>query len=338
MVVGVAYHASYAWIPDVAPWYFAADSSPVPALVPFVGFFHACRMELFFALSGFFAHAALSRRSPSAFLRERARRLLGPYALALPFVVAVDWLVRQWVYQRGLMSPSFSLGSSFVPRPLHLWFLTYAFLYCAAASLGVHFSQRPLPQMIRTPWPWLLLVAVDVYALGLHPELRPDETFWPQPVESLHFGLFFFLGWASWEMRAFLPSMRRYARVALTAGLVLSSVVFTHHRQWTLFGHLVSALVAWLLVGGALALAVGAAPIPRSKIQFLVDSAYWVYLAHYSVVEVLQALWLLAPLPGTFEYIATVLLTAVVCMGSFAWWKSRAPQGAPVSNQTASKP
>ena len=53
MLLGLAYHATYAWFPDVGPWYFVADGSPVPALPVLTGLLHAFRMQVFFALSGF---------------------------------------------------------------------------------------------------------------------------------------------------------------------------------------------------------------------------------------------------------------------------------------------
>ena len=42
------------------------------------GALHAFRMELFFALSGFFSHLVFERRGPGGFLRDRSKRLLVP--------------------------------------------------------------------------------------------------------------------------------------------------------------------------------------------------------------------------------------------------------------------
>ena len=62
MLLGLAYHATYAWLPNVAPWYLVADSSPVEGLMLVTGLLHSFRMQVFFALSGFFSHLVFERR------------------------------------------------------------------------------------------------------------------------------------------------------------------------------------------------------------------------------------------------------------------------------------
>lgn len=321
MLLGLAYHATYAWYPNVGAWYLVQDGSPVEAMITVAGLLHAFRMQVFFALSGFFSHLVFERRGPTGFLSDRSRRLVVPLLFALPVVLALDLALRRWSASLELMSPQFVAGTDFHLAPVHLWFLVYLFTLCLAAWAAPRWDgpSRVVRRALRFPPLLLLALALPTCAaLGLHPEIRPDLALWPLPFEWLHYGWFFAFGWWLWPSREGLEPLRRWALPFLGAGLALGLFVYTGPRQWTWWGPLAGGVVGWLMTLGGFGLAFRVAPKERPWLRFLVESSYWVYLVHYPVVMALQVLFAQTAWPGLLEYLATTVLTFAFALLTFA--------------------
>ncbi len=329
MLLGLAYHATYAWFPGVAPWYFVADTSPVEALVTVTGFLHCFRMQVFFALSGFFSHLVFERRGPRGYLADRSRRLLVPLLFALPVVLGLDWWLRGQSAALGLMSPAYTQGTGAPASPLHLWFLIYLWVFCAAAwALPAWDGPSKLVRRgLRFPPSLLALAGLTCAGLWVHPETRPDLFFWPRPFELLHFGLFFAFGWWLWPARDALPALQRHAGWLLAAGFGLGLFIFTGGRHWQPGWLTLSGLVTWLMTLGALGLAFGVPSKDRPWLRFLVESSYWVYLVHYPVVLALQLFFAQREGPGWLEYGATTALTFAFALLSFTLLVWKTPLG-----------
>jgi len=330
MLLGLAYHATYAWFPDVGPWYFVADASPVPALTILTGLLHSFRMQVFFALSGFFSHLVFERRGARGFLVDRSRRLVLPFVVALPIVLLLDAGLRDWSHSAGLMSADFHEGLGVLPLPRHLWFLVYLFTFCVLAW-GAPRWEAPA-QLVRRALgrPVLLafLLAVPTcLALFFHPSNRPDEALWPRPFEAFHYGLFYAVGWWLWPAREALEPLRRQSPLFLAAGLALGLFIFRGALQYERTGEVLAGVVPWLMTLGAFGLAFRVPAKERPWLRFLVGSSYWVYLVHYPVVQTLQLLFAKVGWPGLAEYAATVVLTFAFALLTFALFVWKTPLG-----------
>jgi peptidoglycan/LPS O-acetylase OafA/YrhL len=332
MLLGVAYHATYAWLPRIGPWYFVADQSPVEALISVTGALHSFRMQLFFALSGFFAHLVFERRGPQGFFVDRSRRLLVPLFVALPVAMLAYWQLRVWSHGVGTMSADFKPGTDFHALPLHLWFLIYLWSFCALAYVAPTTTALAslLTRALRFP-PALLVVLSALTALGLwlHPENRPDERFWPQPFELFHYGLFFVFGWTLWRVRLdATAALKRWAWPSLVLGVALMVVVYRGTLQWEPLGHALGGPIAWSITLGALGLALSnSTREERPLLRFVVESSYWVYLVHYPVVLALQVLFAGQSLPGLLEYALATVLTLLIAWLTFVVVVWRTPLG-----------
>lgn len=332
MLLGLAYHATYSWLPRIGPWYFVADSSPVEALVAVTGGLHSFRMQLFFALSGFFSHLVFERRGPREYLRDRSRRLLVPMLVALPLVMLAYWQLRVWSHSVGAMSSEFKPGTEFHALPLHLWFLIYLWSFCALAwaAPATNALSSLLARALRFP-PLVLVVLSALTGLGvwLHPENRPDGAFWPMPFELFHYGLFFAFGWNLWRVREEARSpLRRWAWPSLVLGVALMIYVYRGSVQWEPLGHALGGPIAWSITLGALGLALSSATREENPaLRFIVESSYWVYLVHYPVVLALQILFSQQSWPGLLEYALATLGTFAFAMITFVLFVRRTPLG-----------
>jgi len=316
MALGLAYHATTAYLPGVGPWYLVADADGSEGFRVLAGVLHAVRMPVFFALAGVFAHLGLTRRAPGAFAVDRARRLLVPLAVALPLTWAADVAVRTWSWRQGLMDPAYAPGTA--PRwvPLHLWFLEVLFVCClAAAALARAWPVARWPSARASP----LGVAAGagllttLVAVG-HGELRPDLSLWPEGASLAVYGGFFAFGLALGAAPGALPA---WVRWLLPLGLAVALVVHTRHLQWEPPGLALDLAAAWLVTLGALALALAAGPRELPWARPLVEAAYWVYLVHYPLVMALQVALAPAPLPALAKYLAVVAGALAVSFGSY---------------------
>jgi peptidoglycan/LPS O-acetylase OafA/YrhL len=323
MLLGVCYHASYPYVPDIGRWYFVTDVSSSPVFVTVVGVLHSFRMQLFFTLSGFFAHLVLERRGLEGFLVDRSRRLLVPFFAALPVTVFAEVAARRWAKAEGVMAPDFAAQDAFRVLPMHLWFLEYLFLFCLAAwalarvGLEGRAASRGLAKLLEVPE--VLLVLALPLGLGLmrFEELRPAASFVPEPHAFFHYGLFFALGWLLWPVREAVDALVRRGGWMAVAGFSLALFVFSRNLQWEPLGHFLAGVVPVAATLGCLGLAFRMPNAPRPALRFLVESSYWVYLVHYPVVLALQVWLARAPWPAATKYLAVVVATFAFAFATF---------------------
>ncbi|MDX2013201.1 MAG: acyltransferase family protein [Myxococcaceae bacterium] len=316
MLLGVVYHATYAFIPDVGPWFPVQARATSTVFVAVAGVIHAVRMPVFFALSGFFAALVLDKRG-AGFLGDRFRRLMVPFFVATPLSVMADTAIRRLALREGVMDARYDVQGDWVLRPLHLWFLEYLFLFCLAAWLlsKTRLTARLDGLFARAPE---VLVAGGLLTFGAQHfvgEPQPAFSFAPQVASLLAFGPFFALGWALHRARTSTDALTRRAWPMVLAALVTCLVVFTRPLQWQPPGQALAAVAAWLMTLGVMGLALR--PGSRSP-GLLVQSAYWVYLVHHPLVQLGQVLVARREWPVWLSYGAVVLGTFAVSFGSYA--------------------
>ncbi len=326
MLLGVAFHAAWAYVPDIAPWYVVADQSSHPAFVFFTSAVHAFRMEVFFTLAGYFSHLLLERRGVGGFVRDRARRLVVPFVVALPFTIGADWALRQWLHARGQFCP-FGLGVRWMPG--HLWFLEVLFLLCLAAWAAARLGWRGgwltglLRRALRVPESLVLLGALTGLGVVLHPELRPDASFVPDPATLLHHGGFYAFGFLLWPARDAVGVLTRRGWWLGPAGLGLGAWVFAGHAQYEDLGRFCIGVIPWLMTLGALSLAFRRTRPEGPVLTFLVDSAYWVYLVHAPLVQALQIALSRERWSPFVKFALVVVVTLAVSMALFRLFVQR---------------
>jgi glucans biosynthesis protein C len=280
----VAYHATIAYLPGVGAHYHVGDVTASWGFVVLAGFLHAWRMPAFFLLAGLLAAGLLERRGPRAFLIDRARRLLIPFAVLLPFVWAVDVAVTRWGRASGL-----STLADPVPRPVHLWFLmalagfSLMLVGLRAARLPAFFLGAALPVV-------LALVRVT---LG---EARPADAFIPDVASVLSYGACFFVGT---QLRTWAG---QGAEMLVVIGAAACLIVFSSHSQWEPawagLGAAAGGVVALGLLGISLRVT-SEAP----WLTWFLGGAYWLYLAHYPVVQVMHVLVSSLSVGGPTKYL-----------------------------------
>ena len=314
MLLGVAYHATYAFVPDIGRWF------PVQADATWSGFsvvaavLHAVRMPVFFTLSGFFAALVMERRG-AAFLRDRFKRLMVPFFVALPVTVVADVFLRRASLAQHTMDAAYAGQGEWLFRPLHLWFLEYLFVFCVLAWLldATRVTVR-LHAVLKTPEVLLLGSAATAASVLVFGEPQPAFSFMPSLSAVTYFAPFFGLGWALYRSRDATTVLQRRGWWMAPASFALCLVVFTRPLQWQPMGQVLAAVAAWLMVLGVMGPAMRPGARPPGA---LVQSAYWVYLVHHPLVFLGQVLVAKQAWPAWVAYGVVVLGVFLVSFGSF---------------------
>lgn len=354
LLLGIALHASMAYLPGAQYFWIVADTDPSTALG--VGFhtIHLFRMTLFFVLAGFFARLALQRRGTAGFVRDRAKRIVLPLLLFWPIVMTGIVAALVWgamLANGGVMPAESPPGPAFTPDdfPLaHLWFLYLLVLFYVAAlalrglatlldrrGASAAWIDRAARLLFGPAAPLLLGVPVAV-ALFAHPGWlpwfgipTPDQSLYPNRAALVGYGVAFGAGWLLQRQHVLLDGLQRHwpwmlglALGSTAAGLWLLGLqpnfsTATGSRT-DLLSALLSGLAGWswtlALLGLGLRFLSGASAARR----YLADASYWMYLMHLPLVMALQVAFSRLAWPWYVEMTLLLGLVVAVLLGTYA--------------------
>jgi peptidoglycan/LPS O-acetylase OafA/YrhL len=256
LFLGVFFHSIMAYVLPPGVWAIGTAKPPTP-LLWFVYYSHCFRMEVFFLLAGFFARLVIEKRGAAAFLRDRVKRILLVFIVALyPMKLLLS---SAWI-SGGLKTGWLKLPPEVAELPIwhlsigglgleswpninltHLWFLYYlasiSGLFLAARWLILRLIGHltDFPQFVDAAFrgvtsSWLAplclaLVATPVLAMMSGPDVdTPDKSLaWHYPVLPLY-GLFFCIGWWLHRQVDVLGVLARRWKFFLPLSLVLSVI------------------------------------------------------------------------------------------------------------------
>ena len=171
-------------------------------------FIHLFRMGLFFLISGYFARLMITRKGLKSFLWNRTVRILCPFILFYPVLLAL--IIAVIVFAMSYLSHPLGLMGVIVKAAkespqgqqsqpwstMHLWFLYYLFMFAALTVVLSRFHGPKLEWVFRRPWllalaPLALLPGLLLCGIGI----PAPESFIPQFWPFLFYGLFYWAGW-----------------------------------------------------------------------------------------------------------------------------------------------
>lgn len=190
-------------------------------------------------------------------------------------------------------------------------------------------ASRAGPPLLALPLAVALASTPSWYAFFGVP--TPDQSLYPPLAACVAFGSAFLFGWWLHRGRDLLPGLARHSWMhlvvavactliclALLRGQMMLVPAAQEPRTW-----LYAALYAWGawswtfgLTGMALRAFARAHPVRR----YLADASYWIYLAHIPVVMALQVLVVRVPGPAGLKFIAVLLATLALLLGSYGWF------------------
>lgn len=356
MLLGVFLHSALAYAQPAQNVWLATDSNASVPLDASIWFIHLFRMGLFFLLSGYFAKLVIERKGLRHFLWNRCMRIVVPFLLFYPFLLAAMTVVIVFslsylVVPRGLMgliAAAIKDSSGAQKREplttMHLWFLYYLMAFSAIGALLRNVKQLQLETLFRhSKWLYLCPLILIPGALAAGAPMPAPESFTPQWWPFAFYGLFYVAGWQLFGRTQFLDSWRPYVwHVAALCMLLfvpyymlmpvldLSIIVAGTPSQVFWIRLLEASLTAYLsvlltitsLLLGQRYLA-GKSPF----LSFVADSSYWVYLLHLPIVLFLQTLLVPMALPWWLKFSMVLVGTMIPCMATYLVFVRYTPLG-----------
>ena len=254
LLLGVCLHSAVSFVLPPGLWAVGtAEPDTIPSL--FVYYVHCFRMEVFFLLAGFFAHLVIEKRGLRSFLRDRFKRIVLVFLVALypmKLMLGAAWMIggrhTGWLQLPpeiaalpwwqlaigGLTMESWSnIGLT------HLWFLYYLicitalFLIVRGLIAFVVAPDSAVNRLVQTAFrrvlaSWfapIVLVAMTVPVIAFMEAGNvdtPEKGFaWNLPVLLLY-GLFFAMGWLLRGHTDLLAGLGRRWVVFLPLSLIVS--------------------------------------------------------------------------------------------------------------------
>ena len=343
LLCGVVLHAALAYLPGFGAWALRDQSTSTTVGVTFF-VIHMFRMPAFFVIAGFFARLLVERRGVRGFVRNRTVRIVVP--------LVVGWLV---VFPLIVAAMRWGLGGQLPRRAAnvagdHLWFL-YVLTLLYAAALPVRGLVRStldtggrlragidagLRVAVRGPWAAFVL-SVPLALAFLSSTWRlwtgiptPDQSLIPNLPAAVAFSVAFLVGWLLHRQAALLASIQRQWAVqlglasALTVaclwivGVTRSGETAAFDLRTAVYSMLYAAAGwAWTLALIGIALRFFAAESPTRR--YVSDASYWIYLAHFPVLIVLQAVMRDLPFHWALKFPVQLVAAFAFLFATYHW-------------------
>lgn len=338
MMLGVFLHAGIAYANPAQSIWLATDRVSSVVIDMAIWFIHLFRMQLFFLISGYFAKFLIERKGIKGFLWNRTVRLVFPFLLFYPLLVAAmaGCIIFGLTYVKepsgllGVISEaSKNSGDKADPPPLttmHLWFVYYLVFFSLIAAVmprlkwsrRVRFSNRP----------WLIALAPLVLVPGATAAGIPmaaPESFIPQCWPFVYYGLFYLCGWWLFGRETSIDVMGKYwiplsiAAIALFVPFYAMMPVLDIRKLVPLntirlmLEAVIESYLSVILVLLSLLMGRQLLNWHSSFLRLISDSSYWIYLIHLPIALLIQMLLIEAPLNVWLKLCITTSGTFVAC-------------------------
>lgn len=326
MLLGLVLHAGMSYLVVPFPVWPVYDPQRSVAFDLMILWIHVFRMPVFFVVAGFFANLVWEKRGRGGFVRNRGQRVGLVFAVVLIPLYAATFTAMEYGLHRFDADPWGAVGAAFLGAELmnrfalmHLWFLYYLLLFYAvvvglkawgpARLDGV--AARACAWMLGQSWAASFLMGLATAgALTTMPKgvLMTAQRFWPLDGRVIAaYLLFFGFGWYIYPNRERLPWLIRGHRAQLAVGTALVFATLPWLKQG--LARPVAAVMGpatWLLIFGFLGLFQRWLDKPSSRVRYLSDASYWLYLTHIPVLVFGVAVLMPLPWPATAKF--TVVL------------------------------
>jgi peptidoglycan/LPS O-acetylase OafA/YrhL len=185
MLLGIYLHAAVAFSRHGSwPW---KDGSTTAVFDLSLGFIHAFRMPAFYVMAGFFAALLLEQRGPAGFLRNRAVRILLPFAagwaVLFPLVAALVTVATNLEEPRTIPVKYLQFFSWFLGISWFLGLSMCLFVF-GFTGLFLRYLERPVPwiRYLSDSSYWLYLMHMPVLLVF---QITVAGTGWTPAVRAL---------------------------------------------------------------------------------------------------------------------------------------------------------
>lgn len=341
MLLGIVIHSAITYaIFDFGEAWSLKDPGSTHFSNDLIGaFIHSFRMQIFFVVSGFFGAMLFYERTPMKMVKNRVDRII------LPFIVFVlllwPTIFFAFGYSRLVFSgnpdaltivlSNFSDWNILVPpRTFHLWFLYYlAMITLVSVVLALVAKRLPsATNYISKAFNWAIqkpilrilvfagLSAIVYFIMGTS-QVDTSASFMPDFNTFLYYFVFYTVGWILFKSKHLLDTFKKYDWINTVLGIVLFAFVTLNTGLSYEAKILLKSIMVWLLIFGISGLFLRYGSQHSSRMRYLSDSSYWVYLVHLPFTAFIPSLIVDWPIPATLKFLIVLVSTTIICYVSY---------------------
>ena len=214
----------------------------------------------------------------------------------------------------------------------HLWFL-YDLIYLIAAFLilshllGDSALKKIAEWVVSSPVRMIFLVPITYWSqFYMKEDFGPSTDVWLAPnwTKLGYYGIFFGYGALCFGNKVFTQKFGKFWPLSFIGSLMvfIGALICMHYKKWEWSYEILtlcSACFVWLMIFGCIGLFRKFFSAKMPKVRFISDSAYWLYIIHLPVVQIMQALFANWEIPSLFKCMLITILTTMFILLSYKY-------------------
>lgn len=299
-------------------------------------FIHTFRMPVFFLLAGFFGAFLFYNKSPEQMIKNRFKRIFLPFLVFLfvlqPFnSFAVKYCLAVFNGEIPVqLGEHFSSPSSYIPFTLgHLWFLYYLFIISVLVYLLSKLTKgfpsssidKLFGQTFKNPvYRFLTMTAISFIILFLFGVKAFETSTNPIPGIGIltYFFSFYMIGWWLYRKKELIYTLKHFDIGITAIGIVAFCLKIYYDKQMNLISfQILNSIITCSLTIGITGLFLRCADLPNTKVTYLVNSAYWLYLVHFFIAILLPGLIYDMTISVYLKFLIVLSTTTIACLTTY---------------------
>ncbi|WP_228850469.1 acyltransferase family protein [Aegicerativicinus sediminis] len=342
MLLGLVIHSAITYgVVDYGNSWSLKDPNTTQSSNDFIVFFiHAYRMQIFFAVAGFFGAMLFYERRPLKMVKNRVARIVLPFivfVLLLWPTILFSFTYTQLIF--GGVPDAFTKALTvFTPwdtlipdSTFHLWFLYYlAIITFVSTGLALFMGRLPnLSKFISNTFSWILKrsilrillfasLSALVYQIMGTWNVATSTSFTLDFNTFLYYFSFYIFGWVLYKSKHLLDTFMKHDWLNTIIGITLFTLYFFMEGSWSFSVNvIVKSLMVWTFIFGITGLFIRYGSNHSAKMRYISDSSYWVYLVHLSFTALIPSLIVEWPIPSTLKFLFVLTTTGIISFVSY---------------------
>ena len=354
MLLGILFHAGITYVggEPSSSWPIRDPEGSNLFFKLLVSYLHVFRMPVFMVVAGFFAALLFYERSPRKMVINRKNRILYPFIAASLILWPICTLICSYTNKmfgwtktvktdegRKFLDTSFDTFTniaSFIPeKTMHLWFLYYLIMFCAISFLmGLLFKKLPsftskvtlvFNKILDHSGLKILVFTLLTFILLQFINNKTNFSYVPDINTFGYYFYFYMFGWVLFKSKSLLSTFKNFDWQFLLSGtllyigslMVMGLKIIVISPQIKI---LINSASVWLLVFGITGLFIRYASNHSSRMRYISDASYWVYLLHLPFTLLFPGLFADLPIPSIAKFLISVSLTTMICFITYHYF------------------
>jgi glucans biosynthesis protein C len=129
---------------------------------------------------------------------------------------------------------------------------------------------------------------------------------------------FYITGWLLYRKKELLNSLKHFDIAVTIIGVIVFCLKIYYDHQMNLICHqIVNSIITCSLSVGIIGLFLRFADLPNNKVNYFVNSAYWIYLIHFFIAILLSGLINDLTISVYLKFLIVLSITTLICLTSY---------------------